>query len=66
MSSIQDNIHRALFCLMRVTGAKIEEIVLPRGENVINDEDAIYIRFGVTKTSMNREVSITGQSSAST
>jgi len=56
--SIQDNMYRALFCLMRITGARIEEIVLLRRENVINDEDIIYIRFDVTKTGIDREVSI--------
>jgi len=39
--------------LMRITSARIEEIVLLRKENVINDEDSIYIRFNVTKTDMN-------------
>ncbi len=56
--SIQDDMYRALFCLMRITGARIEEIVLLRRENVINDEDTIYIRFDVTKNGMPREVPI--------
>ncbi|OYT52054.1 MAG: hypothetical protein B6U73_00485 [Desulfurococcales archaeon ex4484_204] len=31
--SIQDDMYRALFCLMRITGARIEEIVLLGREN---------------------------------
>jgi len=42
--SIQGDMYRALFCFMRITSARIEEIVLLRKENVINDEDSIYIR----------------------
>ena len=56
--SIQDYMYRALFCLMRITGARIEEVVLLRRENVIDDEDSIYIRFDVTKTGIDREVPI--------
>lgn len=43
--SIQDDMYRALFYLMRIIGARIEEITLLRRENVINDEDVIYLRF---------------------
>jgi len=56
--SIQDDMYRALFCLMRITGARIEEIVSLKRENVINDEDSVYIRFDVTKTGIDREVPI--------
>ena len=56
--SIQDDMYRALFCLMRITGAQIGEVVLLRRENVIDDEDSIYIRFDATKTGIDREVPI--------
>ncbi len=35
--SIQGDTYRALLYLMRFTGARMEEIVLLRKENVIND-----------------------------
>ncbi len=56
--SIRDDMYRALFCLMRITGGRIEEITLLRRENIINDEDTIYIRFDVTKNGLPREVPI--------
>lgn len=54
--NIYEDVYRALFCLMRITGARIEEITLLKRRNIISDDDGIYVRFDVTKNGLRREI----------
>lgn len=54
--AIGDDVYRALFSLMRITGARIEEITLLKRENIIDDEDGTYVYFSITKNGLPREV----------
>ena len=56
--AISDDMYRAFFALMRITGARIEEVVLLKRRNVIEEEDAIYVKFDITKNGLSREIPI--------
>ena len=54
--AISDDMYRAFFSLMRITGARIEEVMLLKRGNIIDEEETIYVRFDVTKNEVPREV----------
>ncbi len=54
--AIPTMLYRALYCLMRITGARTEEVILLRRENIVDDEENIIVRFNVTKNGLPREV----------
>ncbi len=54
--AIGNDMYRAFFALMRITGARVEEVALLKRRNIIEGEDAVYVKFDVTKTGVSREI----------
>jgi len=56
--AIGNDMYRAFFALMRITGARVEEVALLKRRNIIEEGDTVYVKFDVTKTGVSREVPI--------
>ena len=54
--AIEEDVYRALFCLVRITGCRIEEAILLRRENIRIEENDVFVKFNVTKTGISREI----------
>ncbi len=54
--AIDEDMYRSLFCLLRITGGRIEEAVLLQYKHIIDEGDRILVRFEHTKTGEYREI----------